>query len=59
MKLLSAVSPNQRGLSRRHAVACPDAQMTRRAWHLTNYGAGDAAPFSGDGFVFFRFFFFS
>ena len=49
---------NQRGLSRRHAV---DARAYTQIDNLlTNYGAGgEEAPFSGDGFFFFRFFFFS
>ena len=47
------------GLSRRHAVDDAQIQINNL---LTIYGAGDAgdtAPFSGDGFFFFRFFFFS
>ena len=38
--------------------AVDDAQHIHINNLLTNYGAGDAAPFSGD-FFFFRFFFFS
>ena len=44
-----------------HRYAIDDAQIQINNL-LTNYGAGnagDAAPFSGDGFFFFRFFFFS
>ena len=47
------------GLGRRYAVDDAQIQINNL---LTIYGAGDAgdaAPFSGDGFFFFRFFFFS
>ena len=46
------------GLGRRYAVDDAQIQINNL---LAIYGAGDAggAPFSGDGFFFFRFFFFS